>query len=151
MLDHLQQAEVLARSLGDRHRLGRIATLMVHPRRVTGDYDAALKCGQEALAIARTLGDRSIEVVATNYLGDTHVARGEFSEAAKLLERNIGLDGKLRAERFGTFVIQSALSEYLLAIALSASAGSTRASDMPKPQCGSARRPIIHTRCSSGC
>src|SRR5262245_8951284 len=45
MLDHLQQAEVLARSLGDQHRLGRIATWMVHPRKATGDYDAALKFG----------------------------------------------------------------------------------------------------------
>jgi tetratricopeptide (TPR) repeat protein len=36
-----------------------------------------------------------------------------------LLERNIGLDGKLRTERFGSFVIQSAMSEYLLSNALS--------------------------------
>jgi tetratricopeptide (TPR) repeat protein len=87
--------------------------------RVTGDYDVALKFGQEALAIARTLGDRSIEVVATTYLGETHFVRGEFSEAAKLLERNLGLEGKLRAERFGTVVIQSAASQFLLSGALS--------------------------------
>src|SRR5262249_14209046 len=118
MLDHLQEAEVLARSLGDQHRLGRIATLMIMQCRATGDYDVAFKFGQEALAIARTLGDRSIEVVATNYLGDTHLGRGEYSEAAKLLERNIGLDGKLRAERFGTSMILSAASEFSLAPAL---------------------------------
>jgi tetratricopeptide (TPR) repeat protein len=35
-----------------------------------------------------------------------------------LLERNIGLDGKLRAERFGTPVILSAASEFSLAVAL---------------------------------
>jgi tetratricopeptide (TPR) repeat protein len=93
---------MLARSLGDQRRLGRIAALMVHQRRATCDFDAALKYGQEALAIARSLGDRSIEVVATYSLGDTHVVRGEYSEAVKLLERNIGLEGKLRAERFGT-------------------------------------------------
>jgi tetratricopeptide (TPR) repeat protein len=87
--------------------------------RAAGDYDAVLRLGQEALAIARILGDRSIEVVATSYLGETHIARGEFSEAAKLLERNIGLDGRLRAERFGTPVIQSAASEFFLAGALS--------------------------------
>jgi tetratricopeptide (TPR) repeat protein len=74
---------------------------MVIPRRATGDHDAAIKCGQKALTIARTLGDRSIEAVATNYLGDTHLVRGEFSEAVKLLERNIELDGKLRAQGFG--------------------------------------------------
>src|SRR5215510_2524836 len=119
MLDHLQEAEVLARSLGDQHRLGQIATFMITQRRVTGDYDAAVKFGQEALTIARTLGDRSIEVIATNYLGETHLVRGEFSEAAKLLERNIGLEGKLRAERFGTAVIQSAGTQTLLARAFS--------------------------------
>jgi hypothetical protein len=78
MLDHLQEAEVLARSLGDQHRLGRITALMVVPWRVIGDFDAALKFGQEALAIAWTLGDRSIEAVATNYLGETHLVRGEL-------------------------------------------------------------------------
>jgi class 3 adenylate cyclase/tetratricopeptide (TPR) repeat protein len=116
--DHLQEAEVLARSLGDQHRLARIATFMVAQRRIAGDYDAALKCGQEALVIARTLGDRSIEVLATSTLGDAHLARGEFREAAKFLERNIGLEGKLRAERFGTPLIQSARSEFLLSNAL---------------------------------
>src|SRR5262249_15993969 len=72
--------------------------------------------GQEALTIARTLGDRSIEVVATNTLGLTHLVRGEYREAAKLLERNIGLDGKWRAEGFGG--IQSAAAESTLASAL---------------------------------
>jgi class 3 adenylate cyclase/tetratricopeptide (TPR) repeat protein len=119
MLDHLQEAEVLARSLGDQHRLGRIVTSMIYPRRATGDYDAALKSGQEALAIARTLGDRSIEVVATTLLGNTHNVRGEHSEAAKMFERNIGLEGKLRAERFGTPIIQSAMSGFGLSNALS--------------------------------
>jgi tetratricopeptide (TPR) repeat protein len=118
MGNHLQEAEGLARSLGNQHRLGRIATLMMFQRRVTGDFDAALKFGQEALAIARTLGDRSIEVVATHYLGDTHIARGEYSEAAKFFERNIGLDGKLRSERLGTPVILSAASKLELAVAL---------------------------------
>jgi tetratricopeptide (TPR) repeat protein len=106
MLDHLQAAEVLAKSLGDQHRLGRIATLMVWQWRVIGDFDAALKFGQEALTIARTLGDRSIEVIATSSFADTHLARGEYGEAAKMFERNIGLEGTLRAERFGTPVIQ---------------------------------------------
>jgi tetratricopeptide (TPR) repeat protein len=118
MLGHLQEAEALARSLGDQQRLGRIATLMIMQWKATGDLDAALKFGQEALTIARTLGDRSIEVAATYYLGDTHSTQGEYSEAVKLLERNIGLDGKLRAQRFGTPMILSAASEFSLAAAL---------------------------------
>jgi tetratricopeptide (TPR) repeat protein len=117
--DHLHEAEVLARRLGDTHRLGRIATFMVTQCRVTGDYDGAVRFGQEALSIARTLGDRSIEVVATSYLGMTHPARGEFSDAATFLERNVALEGNLRYERFGAPAIQSALSGAYLADVLS--------------------------------
>jgi tetratricopeptide (TPR) repeat protein len=115
MGEHLHEAEGLARTLGDPHRLGRIATFMVSQRRIMGDYDGAVRFGQEALTIARTLGDRSIEVVATSLLGLTHAARGEFSAAATLLERNVALEGDLRHERFGAPAIQWALSGAWLA------------------------------------
>ncbi len=110
---------MLARTLGDQHRVGRIATFMVNQCLATGDYDEAVRFGQEALTIARTLGDRSIEVVTTLYLGMTRVARGEFSAAATLLERNVALEGDLRFERFGIPVIPSAVSGADLADALS--------------------------------
>ena len=113
--DHIHEAEALARTLGDQHRLARITTFMVNQCLMTGDYDESVKFGQEALSIARTLGDRAIEVVATTFLGLTHVSRGEFSEAATLLERNVALEGDLRSERFGTPQIQSAVSGAWLA------------------------------------
>ncbi len=119
MGEHLLEAEALARTLGDQHRLGRIATFMVFRCLVSGDYDKAVRFGQEALSIGRTLGDRSIEVVATSFLGMTHAARGESSDAAALLERNVALEGDLRYERFGAPVIQSALSGAFLADVLS--------------------------------
>jgi class 3 adenylate cyclase/tetratricopeptide (TPR) repeat protein len=115
MGEHLHEAEVLVRTLGDEHRLGRIATFMIIQCLGTGDYDGAVSFGQEALTIARTLNDRPIEVVATTFLGMTHIARGEFSEAATLLECNTALEGDLRYERFGAPGIQSALSGGLLA------------------------------------
>jgi tetratricopeptide (TPR) repeat protein len=119
MGDLLHEAEALARTLGDQHRLARIATFMVIQCLTTGDYDDALRFGQEALSIARTLGDRSIEVVATSFLGYTHGARGEFSAAATFFERNVGLEGDLRYERFGAPNIQSATSGARLADVLS--------------------------------
>ena len=119
MGDHLHEAEVLARTLGDQHRLARIATFMVNQYLATGDYDGAVRSGQEALSIARTLGDCSIEVVARYFLGMTHAARGEFSDAATFLERNVALEGDLRSERFGAPGIQSAVSEGRLADVLS--------------------------------
>jgi class 3 adenylate cyclase/tetratricopeptide (TPR) repeat protein len=118
--DHLHEAEVLARRLGDQHRLGRIATFMVLQQLYTGEYDEALRFGQEALRIARTVGDRSIEVVATTFLGVTHINKGAFSDAATLLERNVTLlKGDLRFERFGTAAIWSAFSRSMLADVLS--------------------------------
>jgi tetratricopeptide (TPR) repeat protein len=119
LADQLHQAEGLARTLGDQHRLARIATFMVNLYQVTGDYDEALRMGEEALSIARALGDRSIEVVATNYLGMAHDVRGELEAAATLLERNVALEGDLRYDRFGMPSIQSAFAEAWLASVLS--------------------------------
>jgi class 3 adenylate cyclase/tetratricopeptide (TPR) repeat protein len=115
---HLEEAEVLARKLGDQRSLARIATFMVIQCVVTGDYDRAVGFGEEGLAIAGTLGDRAIEVVATTFLGLTRVAKGEFGDAVRLLERNLALDGDLRFERFGAPGIQSVLSRAYLADAL---------------------------------
>jgi tetratricopeptide (TPR) repeat protein len=115
----LHEAEGLARALGDQRRLGRIATFTVIQSLNTGDYRAALRFGQEALTIARTLDDRPIEVVATSFLGMAHVVRGEFSDAVTFLERNAGLRGDLQYERFGAPAIQSALAGSLLADVLS--------------------------------
>jgi len=119
MREHLREAELLVRALGDQHRLGRIATFMSVQCLLAGDYDEAVRFGQEALTIARTLGDRSIEVLAASFLGQTHLARGEFSEAATFLERNVALEGDLRYERFGAPGIQSAWAGGFLADALS--------------------------------
>jgi len=114
MREHLDEAGSLARALGDQHRLGRIATFMATQCNRAGDYDAALTFGKEALAIAEALGDRSIEVVATTFVGLAHIARGEFSDAYGLLKRNLVLVGDRRTERFGAPLIQSAQSEALL-------------------------------------
>jgi class 3 adenylate cyclase/tetratricopeptide (TPR) repeat protein len=120
MREHLREAEGLARALGDQHRLGRIATFMVNQCLTTGDYDEAVRFGQEGLTIGRTLGDRSIEMVAASFLGIAHAARGEFSDAATFLERNVvALKGDLRYERFGGAAIQSAYSGAYLTDALS--------------------------------
>ena len=59
--DLLHEAEVLARTLGDQHRLARIANFMVIQCLVIGEFDEAVRFGQEALSIAQTLGDRSVE------------------------------------------------------------------------------------------
>ena len=49
-------------------------------------------------------------VVATSFLGLTHVARGEYSDAAALLEPNVAVEGDLCYERFGAPTLHSARS-----------------------------------------
>jgi tetratricopeptide (TPR) repeat protein len=93
---------------------------MVFQRWVAGENDEALRFGQEALRIARSLGDRSIEVLATSFVGRTHLSMGAFSDAATVLERNVELlEGNLSFERLGTPNIHSVASRALLADVLS--------------------------------
>src|SRR5215470_13597574 len=115
MGEHLHEAERLARTLGDQHRLGWIATFMVIQCRLRGDYDEAVRFGQEALTIARNLCNPSIEVMATSLLGTVHAIKGEFGEAATLLEQTVALEGTLRYERFASAFIVRAASEAFLA------------------------------------
>jgi class 3 adenylate cyclase/tetratricopeptide (TPR) repeat protein len=119
MEGYLHEAEALARTLGDQHRFGRIATFMVVQRVSIGAYDEAVRYGQEALTVGRTLADRSIQVVAATHLGVTHAARGEFNDAVSVLEQNAALGDDLRHERFGTPNIPLAVSGVFLADVLS--------------------------------
>ena len=136
MLDHLQQAEALAKSLGDRHRLGRIATLMIMQCRATGDYDAALKFGQEALTIARTLGDRSIEWPQRTILAICTAPRASTAKQSNCSSGTSDSRVTFFVVRFGTPAdgIGRPLSTRLPS-RLPTSAGSTRLSDMAKPEC----------------
>src|SRR5262249_54444260 len=58
----LGEAEVLARTLNDRVRLGQVLAQMGRLRRITGDYDGAIAAGRQALALATELGDSTLQV-----------------------------------------------------------------------------------------
>jgi tetratricopeptide (TPR) repeat protein len=107
MGEHLHEAEALARSLGDARRLVRIATFMVIQCVAAGDYEGALRFGQEAHAIAHTLDDGEIGALSTCFLGIVHLVRGEFSNAASLLERITALEGDLGPERLQFAILEA--------------------------------------------
>src|SRR5262249_36858537 len=98
---HLREAQALARALGDERRLGRIATFMANHCLRAGEFDESVRLGQEALVIAQTLDDRSIEVIARYFLGLTHVAKGELNDAATFFEGTVSLESDSRSERHG--------------------------------------------------
>jgi class 3 adenylate cyclase/tetratricopeptide (TPR) repeat protein len=117
---HLREAEALARALGDQRRLGLALGGLVMPRVNTGDWDEAQRSGREALAIAEALGNRPMEMRTTYLLCMVHDVRGEFSQAAALLERIVPLlEGDLLYERFGDASILSVGSRVYLCDVLS--------------------------------
>jgi tetratricopeptide (TPR) repeat protein len=81
----LGKAETLARALDDRPRLGWVLASMALACRITGDPDGALAAGQQALELAVALGDRALQEVASDYLGNTYYAIGDFERAAQIL------------------------------------------------------------------
>jgi len=85
----LGEAEVLARALADRARLGRVLARMTHVLWQTGDHDGAIAAGQQALELAAALGDSALQGQASLNLGQGYYAIGDFGRAAELLRQNV--------------------------------------------------------------
>jgi tetratricopeptide (TPR) repeat protein len=66
-----------------------------------GDHDGAVESGQHALAVAETLGDFALQVMAQHYLGVAYHTLGDYRQALELLRGNVeSLAGDLLRERF---------------------------------------------------
>jgi class 3 adenylate cyclase/tetratricopeptide (TPR) repeat protein len=101
-LKYLNEAEVLARTLEDEHRLGWVSCyLMVHCF-LMGQNEQILEYGERALMAGKTLGEVPLQTVANLGLGQAHHAMGRYREALGALERSVApLHGPLLTERFG--------------------------------------------------
>jgi class 3 adenylate cyclase/tetratricopeptide (TPR) repeat protein len=85
----LDAAEARARQLGDRARLGEVLARIVTVRGIIGDVEGALAAGQEALALAVTLGDPTLQVHASYRLGQACESISDYTRAAELLRGNV--------------------------------------------------------------
>jgi predicted ATPase len=85
----LGEAEVLARALDDRARLGQVLVRLALGLLIVGDLDGALATSQQALALATALGESALEVEATHRLGQVHSSLGDFGRAVELLRQNV--------------------------------------------------------------
>ena len=116
MLDYLREAETLAKALDDQPRLGRVSAYMCRYFREMGDHDGAVECGQHALAVAETLGDFALQVMAHHFLGVAYHALGDHRRAMGLLRSNVeSLAGDLIRERFGLPGLPAVISRAWLA------------------------------------
>jgi class 3 adenylate cyclase/tetratricopeptide (TPR) repeat protein len=85
----LGEAEVLARALDDRARLGRVLTVMANVLRITGNPNDAMAACQQALALAVELNDSALQMEVSYTLGQVYYTIGDFGRAAELLRRNM--------------------------------------------------------------
>jgi tetratricopeptide (TPR) repeat protein len=101
MLDHLRRAEVLAQTLGDQLRLGRVYADMSINYRAAGDVDRAIDYGQRALTVATTLEHVSFQARVRLSLGQVYYETGDYPRAIESLEYNVAtLQGELLYARF---------------------------------------------------
>src|SRR5262249_4188314 len=85
----LGEAEVVARALNDRARLGRVLAEMRHPIRILGDHTGAIAAGTPPRELAAALGDSALQAQASYRLVQAYQAIGGFGRAAELLRRNV--------------------------------------------------------------
>jgi tetratricopeptide (TPR) repeat protein len=114
-----QQAERLAEALDDKHRLGRISLYMMEYFRVEGDPDRAVESGQRAPALASSLGDERLQIVANFFLGSVHYTLGNYGRAIQHFRMTVAaLHGELSRERFGMMGLPAVLARRGLACCL---------------------------------
>jgi class 3 adenylate cyclase/tetratricopeptide (TPR) repeat protein len=99
---YLREAEDLARTLDDSHRLGWVWLYMSHYFWLTGHSAEARRFGRDAHAIAKTLDDGSLGAAATTYLGLDCLTSGDYGQAGGLFREVLAsLTGEREIERCG--------------------------------------------------
>jgi tetratricopeptide (TPR) repeat protein len=115
---YLREAEGLARTLGDRRRLGQLSVYMCLNLWMTGHPTDALAFGQSAQALAESLGDVALQVTANLYLGVACVGTSDYRRAEDLLLKVLRLlEGDLSRERFGLAGFPAVLVHFNLLLA----------------------------------
>jgi class 3 adenylate cyclase/tetratricopeptide (TPR) repeat protein len=98
---HMQQAESLARALGDERRLSWIAYALAHYHYLSNDQERAQEVGRRALELSGG-ADLAHEIAVNVLLGYSFHMTGNYRQATVVLRRNIdALSGDRVRERFG--------------------------------------------------
>lgn len=111
IVHHLKEAERLADTLGDRSRLGTVASFRSVHAWMVGDYTTSVDRAQRALDIATELNNLPLRVRANHSLGQAYHALGRYDQAVEALQRNaLELRGDMVGRRFGLLGAASVLA-----------------------------------------
>jgi class 3 adenylate cyclase/tetratricopeptide (TPR) repeat protein len=84
LLEHLREAERLAKLLDDRQRLGSVLGRLSWTLRSTGELVEAIRTGEQALSLAREIRVPAAEAQAKYYLGQAYLAAGNSAGAISI-------------------------------------------------------------------
>jgi class 3 adenylate cyclase/tetratricopeptide (TPR) repeat protein len=119
MLEHLREAEAVAKRLGDDLRRGRVCAFMTTVLSTFDDLDEAIAKGNQALHIAQHCGDLRLRVLSTSNLEQTYYYRGEYERAVELAGEHLTkLPSDWRHEYFGMAVPPSIFGRAWLIMSL---------------------------------
>ena len=115
VMERLRQAEVIAESLNDDRRRGRVWAVMTNAHSQLGQVDEALRLGARALAAAERSGDLALRLLTTTYLEQASYFRGDYRRAAELATGNLAvLPAGSEYEAFGAAMPIAIYDRYLL-------------------------------------
>jgi tetratricopeptide (TPR) repeat protein len=89
LVSHLEHAEVLATTLGDRRRLGTVSALLAGLSFAMARHSRAVEYGERALAIAAASGDLTLQLQANFFLGQAHLGLGAYHRARDSFTKNL--------------------------------------------------------------
>ena len=149
IFDVLHEAEILARALGDRRRLGWVSAYLTHYFARHGQHDRAVESGRQALAIARDADDFGLQVVTVCHLANAYRTLGDYPEAIALFQGNLrALEGDRLLERFGLPVLPSVFCRAYLVVVSCRAGGILRGESRSGTRASESRNPSI-TRLAS--
>jgi predicted ATPase/class 3 adenylate cyclase len=116
---YVQQAEELARAIGDQRRLGSALVYQTSYLRSVVDHREAVETGERAIEVAKELGDLSMQIAATDVTACSYHELGQFQRAIKLTRGNIAnVVGALTNDRLGQHQLPSVSSRVTLGFCL---------------------------------
>jgi class 3 adenylate cyclase/tetratricopeptide (TPR) repeat protein len=116
ILTVLREAEALATTLDDQHRLGQVLIALGIHLNIQCAYDQAIAAGERALVLASTSGDVVLHALANLRLGQGYHSQTEYRRAIAALGQAVAFfDGVPRHERFGLPNLPAVLARTFLA------------------------------------
>jgi class 3 adenylate cyclase/tetratricopeptide (TPR) repeat protein len=120
MLEALTEADGIARALGDDRRLGLVLSFLTNFFTLRGDFERAISHGHDALALAASVKDVELQVLASAFLSLAYFfGPADYDQAIDLARSNVHLLGPDRErQRFGMAQLPAVYSRTVMSWSL---------------------------------